>query len=282
MDRTTKDRTLDPHPAKTAEVYAAKYYPPPAVKSPCNALGDPQQNLQTFTLADVAQYTREGTYSNDASAVFHLFYIGRDDVHDILKHVLSRVTISLYLNMFGYDDDELNNILMAKALDPTITMLITLDKSQSGGKHEAALLQADKDHELAQFNTHFVIGESLTHQISHTKGFVADGKIAGEGSTNWSTAGEGTFVLKGMPGGRGFKAQNNTQSIFTDRDTIIRFVTELVEEHTTAAHQVNFSGQLINKHHVRASTNGAALAPARAQHKLRRVVHPGVRAKRTR
>jgi len=30
--------------------------------------------------------------------------VGRDDVRDILKHDLSRVSASLYLNMFGFDD----------------------------------------------------------------------------------------------------------------------------------------------------------------------------------
>ena len=124
--------------------------------------------------------------------------------------------------MFGYDDDELNKILMAKALDPHVTMLVTLDKSQAGGKHEKQLRDLDKSTEdgLAAFNTHFVIGQSATHQISHTKGFVADSKVGAEGSTNWSVSGEGTFLVTGHPGGSGYKAQNNTQSIFTDPDTI--------------------------------------------------------------
>jgi hypothetical protein len=162
------------------------------------------------------------------------FFVGRDDVHDILKYILSRVTISLYLNMFGFDDSELNNILMEKALNPAVTMLITLDRSQAGGVHEKALLDADEKYNLAAYNTHFVIGQSATHQISHTKGFVADGRVAAEGSTNWSDSGEGTFVVNGQPGGKGYKAQNNTQSIITDRDTIVRFQTELIAEHMTA------------------------------------------------
>ena len=68
-------------------------------------------------------------------------------------------------------------------------MLITLDKSQAGGKHEKKLLDADKKQALSKFNTYFVIGQSATHQISHTKGFVADGKVGGEGSVNWSASG---------------------------------------------------------------------------------------------
>ena len=205
--------------------------------SASNADGDPTLSLQTFDLMDLQQYTLEKAYSPTASKDFHLFYVGRDDVHDILKYVLSRVSVSLYLNMFGYDDDELNDILMSKAMNPNVTVMITLDKSQSSGKTEKALLDADQKKNLSDFNTHFVIGQSLTHQISHTKGFVADGRAGGEGSTNWSMSGEGRFVVAGEPGGVGYKAQNNTQSIFTDTDTLTRFQAELIAEHMTAQKQ---------------------------------------------
>jgi hypothetical protein len=207
-----------------------------------NAVNDKSQSLQTFNLLDLAQYTSEKSYSSTASRDFHLFYVGRDDVHDILKHVLSRVSVSLYLNMFGYDDEELNDIVMAKVMDPHVTVLITLDQSQAGGKHEQMLIAADKAKGLAAFNSHYVIGQSATHQISHTKGFVADGRVGGEGSTNWSASGEGTFVggtfyVSGRPEGPGYKAQNNTQSIFTDSDTINRFQAELILEHIVAQKQ---------------------------------------------
>ncbi len=91
--------------------------------------------LQSFSLSDLAQYTKEKAYSPEAQDNFHLFYVGRDDVHSILKHIISRVSTSLYLSMFGYDDDELNDIIMQKVMDPTITVVISLDKSQAGGVH---------------------------------------------------------------------------------------------------------------------------------------------------
>ena len=103
--------------------------------------------------------------------------------------------------------------------------------------HEKLLLDADRKQALAQFNTHFVVGQSATHQISHTKGFVADGKVGGEGSVNWSASGEGTFVVTGHSGGPGYKAQNNTQTIFTDVDSLRRFQAELIAEHMTAHNQ---------------------------------------------
>ena len=196
----------------------------------------PTETLQTFDLGDLAQYTREKSFSPGASNTWHLFYVGRDDVHLILKHVLSRVSVSLYLNMFGWDDEELNDIVMDKVHDPAITCVITLDKSQAGGVHEKRLLASDAAKDPVGFSTHFVLGQSATHQISHTKGFVADGKVGGEGSTNWSTSGEGTFVVAGKPGGVGYKAQNNTQTIFTDTDALARFQAELLAEHLAAAH----------------------------------------------
>jgi len=202
-----------------------------------DTLNDKTQTLQNFDLLDLQQYTQEKSYPATASKDFHLFYVGRDDVHDILKHVLARVSISLYLNMFGYDDEELNDIIMALVLNPQIICMITLDKSQAGGVHERKILEADRTKDLANFNSHFVIGQSSTHRISHTKGFVADGRVGAEGSANWSASGEGTFVVKGQAGGPNFRAQNNTQTIFTDPNTIISFQAELIAEHMIAQKQ---------------------------------------------
>lgn len=224
-----------PAPKKVAAPSAAVQTTTTVETSTSKPLTDPlSQSLQTFNLLELQQYTKEKTYATLASKDFHLFYVGRDDVHSILKYVLSRVSVSLYLNMFGFDDDELNAIIMQKAIDPSITVMITLDKSQSGGKHEKQLLTSDLAQNASAYNTSFVIGESATKQISHTKGFVADGKVAAEGSTNWSGSGEGTFVTITGPGGAGYKAQNNTQSIITDQDTIGRFTAELIAEHMSA------------------------------------------------
>jgi hypothetical protein len=250
--KAAKKAAPKPGPAPAAPIASAApiaHVAPTATASPpltppkstiTNAIDDPSVSLQRFDLLDLQPYTQEKVYATTASKDFHLFYVGRDDVHGILKHVLSRVSVSLYLNMFGFDDDELNEILKKIAVDPTITMLVTLDKSQASGSHEKALLDADRKLDLALFNTHVAIGQSLTHQISHTKGFVADGKVAGEGSTNWSVSGEGAAVGSTFnPKAPGFKAQNNTQSIITDPDTISRFTAELIAEHMTVQQQVS-------------------------------------------
>ena len=198
----------------------------------------PKPNLQTFELADLAQFTREKEYAPDASPDHHLFYVGRDDVHGVLAYLFGRVTRSVYLNMFGYDDEALNTRLMEIAADPTIAMLVTLDKSQSGGVHEKKILASDIVQDPDAYRTHFAIGQSATHQISHTKGGVLDGRVGFEGSTNWSTAGEGVFVTgKTVPGGPGYKSQNNTLMVFTDRGSLDAFRDELVLEHQVAVAQ---------------------------------------------
>ena len=269
---TAGSATAAAPPTVAVSVTASTPEPAAAKSALCNAIDYPAVSLQRFDLLDLQPYTQEKVFATTASKDFHLFYVGRDDVHDILKHVLSRVSVSLYLNMFGFDDEELNDILMKIALDDSITMLVTLDKSQAGGKHEKRLLDADRQHNLALFNTHvatkthlheIAIGQSATHQISHTKGFVADGRVAGEGSTNWSDSGEGTFVVKGAPGGPKYKAQNNTQSIITDPDTISRFSAELVAEHLIAQKQAAPVG---------AGTNAAPVA----QNATIAFPHPGL------
>lgn len=195
---------------------------------------DPTQTLQRFDLLDLEQYKKEKSFAPDASRDFHLFFVGRDDVHNILKHILSRTSKSLYCNCFGFDDEELNDIIMQKIKDPSIAVFITLDKSQSCGAHEKRLLDADREADLADFNTHFVIGTSATSQISHSKGGVCDGKVSFEGSTNWSNSGEGTFVVAGQAGGVGYKAQNNTLAVMVDPNTCVDFTAELILEHMAA------------------------------------------------
>jgi hypothetical protein len=61
--------------------------------------------------------------------------------------------------------------------------------------------------------------------------------VAFEGSTNWSASGEGEgIVLKGAQG-TGFKAQNNTLSVYTNRTEIAKFAARLAYEHGVAAAQ---------------------------------------------
>lgn len=142
------------------------------------------------------------------------------------------------MNMFGYDDEELNQILDGLVQDSTIMVQVTLDKSQASGAHEKAILSSDAANDPTGLAADFAIGESDTHQISHTKGGVLDGIIAFEGSTNWSSSGEGTGITLGAAKQHaGFKAQNNTLTVYSNSYEIVKFSARLDYEHGVAAHQ---------------------------------------------
>jgi hypothetical protein len=186
--------------------------------------------LQTFTLDDLAQFTREGSFDPRDSTDFRTFYVGRDDVHGVLKYLHSRVTVSEKLSMFGFDDDELAALIVALILSEHVYFQGTLDKSQSGGKHEKAILAAF----AAGVRAVFAVGNTASGQIEHTKGGVLDGVVGFEGSTNWSNSGEGTGIgLRGAANLAGYKAQANTLVVFTNPVEIQRFSTRLDEEHAS-------------------------------------------------
>ena len=169
----------------------------------------------------------------------YLFFVGRDDVHGILLHLIKQEKLGFDFNQFGYDDQELNDAILAMLKDPTISVQATLDKTQAGGVHEKTILSADEANDPAFLNS-FAIGESATHQISHTKGgiFVGQG-IGYEGSTNWSASGEGEGIsLKAdVAAPKGFKAQNNTLLVSTSPVFISRFQRQLLAEHRIAQAQ---------------------------------------------
>ena len=169
-----------------------------------------------------------------------LFFVGRDDVHGVLLTLLSQEKLSLKLNMFGYDDEELNNTIMALIKDPNIHCQISLDKSQSGGVHEKNIIAADEANDAADFANSFVILQSATHQISHTKGGVLAGQgLYFEGSTNWSASGEGQGIslLPGINSVKGYKAQNNTLLVSANHVNLSRFSTQLDKEHAVGKAQ---------------------------------------------
>jgi hypothetical protein len=194
--------------------------------------------LQHFTLDELAVYTAEQAFGPTASPDFRVFYVGRDDVHGVLMHLCTRVSLSVKMNMFGYDDDELNNVLMSLVQNPSVMVQVTLDKSQATGPTEKAILASDVGQDASGFANDFAVGNSSTGQISHTKGGVLDGIVAFEGSTNWSSSGEGTGITLAAAKQRpGFKAQNNTLAVYVNPYEIAKFAARLDYEHAVAAAQ---------------------------------------------
>ena len=117
------------------------------------------------------------------------FYSPRDTkVHDVLKAVLLSAQHSIVLNMFGYDDDELNQIIQGKLTDEKIYVQMSLDRSQATGAHEKQILARWAND---AFGNSIAIGTSSVHNaISHLKIVIVDGVYTVKGSTNWSLSGE--------------------------------------------------------------------------------------------
>ena len=188
-------------------------------------------------LAALGQYTPEGKLTPGYGDAY-LFFVGRDDCHNIMHTLITAETLLFKMNMFGYDDDQLNTDIMALMHNPNVRVQATCDSSQAGGVHERKILADDLANNPAFYNS-FAVGQSATHQISHTKGGICVGQGVGfEGSMNWSGSGEGTGIF--LAGGKqapGYKAQNNTLLVSVNPVFLARFSARLDTEHITAMQQ---------------------------------------------
>lgn len=184
-------------------------------------------------LAILGKFTPEGVLT-PGYGDHYLFMVGRDDCHSILHYLIPKETLTFKFNLFGYDDEELNQDIMDLFKSPNVRVQASLDKSQAGGVHERKIVALDQQLDPVDFYNSFCILQSDTHQISHTKGGVLVGQgIAFEGSMNWSNSGEGTGIsLKPTdPKQPGFKAQNNTLLVSTNPVMLARFSARLDSEH---------------------------------------------------
>lgn len=139
----------------------------------------------TLDFAQLVQHARhpfpKGWNENE-----YLFISPVDDCHGVLVDVISSASHRVSVNMYGYDDDEIDSLLHSKAASPSIAFLMNLDRTQAAGIHEKALLQPW----ATAIGTSVAVGQSVKHAISHLKVCVVDGLYTVTGSTNWSLSGE--------------------------------------------------------------------------------------------
>lgn len=135
-------------------------------------------------LSVLDQYAAGG-FPHDWAADRRVFYSPVDQVHSVLKTCLTAARQSVVVAMYGFDDDELADIIRAKLEDPAIAVQLTLDSSQAGGVHERAILARE------QYPASVIAsGRSERGQIMHQKILIVDGILTVTGSTNWSESGE--------------------------------------------------------------------------------------------
>lgn len=141
-----------------------------------------------FSWDDLAQLKAEKRFLDGYPDDQRTFFAPRDDVHGLLVALLGSAQHSIVVNMFGYDDDELNKIIQAKLAAANVYVQMSLDRSQSTGAHEKQILASWNNN---AFGNSIAIGTSSVHNaISHLKVVIIDGVYTVKGSTNWSLSGE--------------------------------------------------------------------------------------------
>ena len=134
--------------------------------------------------ADLDRF-RSGGFPPDYPANLRTLYSPVDDVHGALLALVQSAKHSLVVAMYGFDDDQVADAIKSKLVDGQVQVLLTLDSSQAGGKHEREIL-AREDYPASIV----AVGRSERGAIQHMKMLVIDGLIVVNGSTNWSASGE--------------------------------------------------------------------------------------------
>lgn len=139
------------------------------------------------SLAQLARYKNKNTpfppeYPVESEVTL---YAPLDNVHGALLDLYKSVTKSFCLAMFGFDDDELADVIMYLLDQDYIYVQLSLDSTQAAGKHESALLDKMK---LPSNNVSF--GNSGHGGIMHLKMCTIDLIDRVSGSTNLSDSGE--------------------------------------------------------------------------------------------
>lgn len=196
-----------------------------------------------FVWDDLAQYKAEKRFLDGYPDDQRTFFSPRDDVHGLLVALLGSAQHSIVVNMFGYDDDKLNDIIQDKLNNEHVYVQMSLDRSQASGVHEKEILAKWGSD---AFGNSIAIGTSSVHNaISHLKIVIIDGVYTVKGSTNWSLSGE----------------QQQDNELTLSRNAVIAAETRAILDvnHDFMLKQMN--GSKLDMSKLRASTAAAAMPP---------------------
>ena len=141
-----------------------------------------------FVWDNLAQYKADGRFLDGYPDDQRTFFAPRDNIHGLLVALLTSAQHSIVVNMFGYDDDQLNAIIQEKLTNEHVYVQMSLDRSQTLVAHESEILARWNNN---SFGNSIAIGTSSIHNaISHLKIVIVDGVYTVKGSTNWSLSGE--------------------------------------------------------------------------------------------
>lgn len=136
---------------------------------------------------DLASFKKLGSFADPYPQNVRRLFAPDDDVHGAMVALVKSARVSLACAMYGWDDDELDELFRDAWQTEKLPVRIALDKSQSGGVHERTILAKWPTDVIGN---EIVIGQSRKHAISHLKLCVVDGLYTIQGSTNWSLSGE--------------------------------------------------------------------------------------------
>jgi phosphatidylserine/phosphatidylglycerophosphate/cardiolipin synthase-like enzyme len=144
--------------------------------------------IQPFSWDGLDAFKRDARFIAHYPEGVRSFFSPDDDIHGLLASLLSSAQQSIVINMFGYADHELDDIVRSKLLDDRMYVQMSLDRQQSkSGKTEREILAEWENHGIGNS---IAIGTSYKHAISHLKVLIVDGIYTVKGSTNWSLSGE--------------------------------------------------------------------------------------------
>ena len=142
---------------------------------------------EVFNWDNLAKYKAEKRFLDGYPSDTRTFFSPRDDVHGVITALMASAQHSIVINMYGYDDDDVDDIVRAKLASQHVYVQMSLDRTQAAGKHEVDIL---KQWSNDAFGNSIAIGTSSKSAISHLKICIVDGVYTIKGSTNWSLSGE--------------------------------------------------------------------------------------------
>jgi phosphatidylserine/phosphatidylglycerophosphate/cardiolipin synthase-like enzyme len=142
-----------------------------------------------FVWEDLGKYKFEGRFLDGYPSDERTFFAPRDKIRDLLVALLGSAQHSIVVNMFGYDDPKLNEIIQEKLANDHVFVQMSLDKRQASSVATEQKILASWSNNA--FGNSIAIGTSSVHNaISHLKIVIVDGVYTVKGSTNWSLSGE--------------------------------------------------------------------------------------------